>query len=187
MSCRGVVGLVLADSCASMPQLAGEVTKLRLRLPADTITTLDRFESSGEFNHPEYRTAVNEFYSRYVCRLSSPPGCLLRTAANLKNNPVYETMNGPNELVIRGNLKDWDRTERLDSITVPTLILAGRYDEVSPECSETLHRGISGSQLKIFEHSAHLPHIEEKESYLHHVGAFLAHVDTALMRRQHPS
>lgn len=183
-----VASLILADSCASMPQLAGEVMRLRLQLPADTVATLERFEVLGNFEHPDYRAAVNVFYSRHVCRRSSKPECLQRTASNLKGNPVYETMNGPNELVIVGNLKDWDRRDRLSEITVPTLIVVGRYDEVSPVCAETLHRGIAGSQLNIFEHSAHLPHIEEKENYLQIVAAFLAQVDADLKNpRQHLS
>lgn len=184
----GVGSLILADSCASMPQLAREVMRLRLKLPADKVATLEQFEAQDNFDHPEYREAVNAFYDRHVCRRSSKPACLLRTASNLKGNPVYETMNGPNELVIVGNLKGWDRTDRLSEITVPTLIVVGRYDEVSPACSETLHRGIADSQMKIFEHSAHLPHIEEKENYLQTVAAFLAQVDADLKNPpQHPS
>lgn len=185
---EGVAGLILADSCASMPQLAKEVQRLKAQLPAETVATLDRFEAAGDFQHPQYREAVADFYHRHVFRLADYPPCLLRTAVNLKNNAVYETMNGPNELVITGNLRDWDRTERLPDITVPTLILAGRFDEVAPVCSETLHRGIAGSQLKIFEHSAHLPHIEEKENHLHTVATFLARVDAGLTNpRKHPS
>lgn len=174
---QGVTSLILADSCASMPQLEQELKRLKSELPDEIIATLDRFEATGDFHNPEYRAAVGEFYKRHVCRLSAMPDCLLRTTENLKNNPVYETMNGPNELVITGNLKDWDRTGRLSKITTPTLILAGRYDEVTPACSETLHQGISGSQLTVFESSSHIPHIEEEDKYLSVVSGFLSQVD----------
>lgn len=181
---EGVASLILADSCASMPQMEQQIERLRSKLPPETIAILDRFEAAGDFENAEYREAVSEFYHRHVFRQDPYPPFLLRTASNLRNNAVYETMNGPNELVITGNLKDWDRTEQLCVISVPTLILEGRYDEVSPACSETLHRGIAGSQLKIFEHSAHLPHIEEKQNYLQTVAAFLAQVDADLMSRR---
>ncbi|VGO19904.1 proline iminopeptidase-family hydrolase [Pontiella sulfatireligans] len=174
---QGVASLILADSCAGMLQLEQEIKRLKSGLPPETIAILDRCEAIGDFQNPEYRVAVAAFYKRHVCRLSEFPDCLLRTTANLKDNPVYETMNGPNELVITGNLKDWDRTSRLSEITIPTLVLVGRCDEVTPACSETLHRGIAGSQLVVFEESSHIPHIEEEGKYLGVVSGFLSRVD----------
>ena len=41
-------------------------------------------------------------------------------------------MQGPNEFVITGTLKDWDITGRLAEIEVPTLITAGAHDEFTP-------------------------------------------------------
>ena len=117
------------------------------------------------------------FYKRHVCRLAEWPEPLLRSLDNLTDNPVYETMNGPNEFMVIGNLRDWDRTDRLNEISAPTLITVGRYDELTPACAETLHRGILNSQLVIFEESAHLAHLEETENYLHTVADFLADVE----------
>jgi proline-specific peptidase len=174
---QGVASLILADSCASMPQLKKEIKRLRSQLPEKIIATLEHFEATGDFRNPEYREAVGQFYKRHVCRLSAMPDCLRRSAENLRNNPVYQTMNGPNELVITGNLKEWDRTDQLAKLSVPTLILAGRYDEITPACSETLHQGIADSQIVIFEESSHLPHIEEEEKYLHVVSGFLSQAD----------
>jgi proline-specific peptidase len=102
---------------------------------------------------------------------------LERTGVNLINNPVYETMNGPNEFMALGNLKDWDRTDRLREITVPTLITVGRYDERTPACAETLLKGIPGSKMVVFEESAHVGHLEETEKYLTVVAGFLAQVE----------
>ncbi len=174
---QGVASLVLADSCASVPQLRKELERLKSELPPETVATLNRFEATGDFQAPEYRAAVAEFYKQHVCRLPALPDYLLRSAGNLKNNPVYKTMNGPNELVVSGNLKDWDRTNRLLEIRVPTLVLSGRYDEITPACSETIHRGIAGSRLAVFEKSSHTPHIEEQGRYLELLSRFLSGAD----------
>jgi len=174
---QGVASLILADSCASMPQLEQEVKHLKSQLPEETIAILDHFEATGDFSNPEYRAAVTEFYKRHVCRLSAMPDCLRRTTENLKNNPVYETMNGPNELVITGNLRNWDCIDQLAEISIPTLILVGRYDELTPACSETIHQGVAGSKLVVFEESSHIPHIEEEDKYLSVVSGFLSQVD----------
>ncbi|MGH2403465.1 MAG: proline iminopeptidase, partial [bacterium] len=84
-----------------------------------------------------------------------------------------ETMNGPNEFIVIGNLKNWDRTDRLGEISVPTLITVGRYDELTTTCSETLHRGIPNSRTVIFEESAHLAHLEEPDKYRQVVADFM--------------
>jgi proline-specific peptidase len=87
-------------------------------------------------------------------------------------------MNGPNEFTVTGNLKDWDRTERLGEIVVPTLITVGRYDEVTPACAETMHQRLPHAQMRVFEHSAHTAHLEETEAYLRVVATFLQQVES---------
>jgi proline-specific peptidase len=124
---------------------------------------------------------VWEFYQRHLCRVAPPwPDPLQRAIAHVANDPVYETMNGPNACMVLGKLKGWDRTERFGEITAPTLITVGRYDEITPVCAETLHQGIPHSQMVIFEKSAHLAHIEEPERYLRLVSDVLAKVEALL-------
>jgi proline-specific peptidase len=93
-------------------------------------------------------------------------------------------MGGPNEFIVIGNLKDWDRIDRLDEITVPTLITVGRYDEITPTCAETMHRRIPHAQIQVFEHSSHMAHLEETASYLQVVADFLTHVETGQSSRR---
>jgi proline iminopeptidase len=80
---------------------------------------------------------------------------------------------GPNEFTATGNLKNWDITARLPEIKVPTLVICGRYDEATPNIAETIHKGILGSKLVIFENSAHLVMWEEEEKYLKTVREFI--------------
>jgi proline iminopeptidase len=100
----------------------------------------------------------------------------------LEGNAVYETMNGPNEFMVVGNLKDWDRIDRLGGIKVPTLVTVGRYDEITPACAETLHRGIAQAELRLFPDSSHTAHLEESDAYLQVVREFLARAEA-----RHPS
>ncbi len=82
-------------------------------------------------------------------------------------------MNGPTEFHVIGTIKNWDRTNRLAEIHVPTLITSGRYDESTPLLNEVLHKGIAGSEWVLFEHSSHMAHVEERELYLATVKAFI--------------
>ena len=61
-----------------------------------------------------------EFYKRHVCRVDPFPDYVQRTFAGLAEHPdVYMHMQGPNEFVITGTLKDWDITARLGEIRRP--------------------------------------------------------------------
>ena len=176
----GVVSLTLASTSASIRQFVAEAARLKAELPPDIFATMQRCEANEEYDDPDYLAAVDEFYARHLIRLSDVPDCVQRTSAILDGNPVYLTMNGPNEFVVIGNLKDWDRTDRLAEITTPTLITVGRYDEITPACAETLRQGIPNSRMVVFEQSGHLAHVEETDKYLRTVSEFLAGVEKTL-------
>lgn len=173
----GITSLTLASTSASIQQFVAEADKLKAALPQDTRTVMEHYEQAQDWRHPDYETAVMVFYQRHLCRLDPWPDCLQRSSHNLDDNAVYASMNGPNEFIVTGTLRDWDRTDRLNEIRVPTLITVGRFDEIPPACAETLHCGIPGSQLRVFEHSAHVAHIEEPEAYQTTLAAFFAHVE----------
>jgi proline-specific peptidase len=170
--------LVLASGAASTAECVAGMNAWRRELPAEVQATLARYEATGEYEHPDYKAAVEVLYRRNFCRVRPYPKPLA-VAIERMAVPVYETMWGPNEFTCTGNLMDWDRTDRLGEIRVPTLITCGRYDEVHPSCAETLRRGIPGSELVVFEESAHLAHLEEPERYLAVLRGFLERVEAA--------
>lgn len=167
----GVHSAVLASTSASVPQHREQITKLRKQMPPTVGSTLDRHE--GDYDHAGYRAALLRFYERHLCRLTEWPPVLLESMRQQDGNAAYRAMLGPNELVLTGNLAEWDRTDRLNEITVPTLVTVGRFDEVTPACAQTLCRGIPGARLVTFERSAHMPHLEETAHYLDVLGTFL--------------
>lgn len=69
----------------------------------------------------------------------------------------------------------FDTRALLDRLAVPTLILAGREDWITPprEAAEPLHARITGSQLALFEQSGHFPFAEEPARFLETVSDFL--------------
>lgn len=77
-----------------------------------------------------------------------------------------------------GNLPSYDLTSRLHEIQVPTLIVVGRHDWITPvAASEEIAAGIPNSELVIFEHSGHSPQLEENEKFVATVRDFLARHD----------
>jgi pimeloyl-ACP methyl ester carboxylesterase len=59
-----------------------------------------------------------------------------------------------------------DDRDALRALTVPTLIIAGRYDVIcGAHWAEQLHALIPGSRLEILERSGHFGHLEEPERF----------------------
>lgn len=172
----GLASLTLASTSASMAQFVRNALACKAQLPADVLEVMERFEANGDYHAPEYEEVSALFYQRHVCRLPEWPDALLRTIANLDGNRSYEYMQGPNEFVVTGTLRDWDRSADLGRIDVPTLVTTGRFDEMG-DSGETLRRSIPGARLAVFEESSHTPHLEEPEAYEGALREFLGAAD----------
>lgn len=78
------------------------------------------------------------------------------------------------------NTRTYDVRSRLGTIQVPTLVMCGRHDWITPiDQSEFMAEHIPGAKLVVFEHSGHGPMSEENEAYLATVRAFLGQAQAA--------
>ncbi len=175
---EGLASVTIASSPASMIQWVAEANRLREELPPEVQQALLRHEAAGAYDHPEYKTAMQVFYDRHVCRIVPNPDYVSRSFESIDRNPeVYHTMNGPSEFHVVGTIKTWDIIPRLGEIAVPTLVTSGRYDEATPLIASTVHEGIPGSRWVLFEESSHMPHAEEPERYMQVLDEFLSGVE----------
>jgi proline iminopeptidase len=172
----GVQSLIFASPCLSTAHWIRDAASHREALPRDVQMILNHHEKAGSVNCPEYQGAALLYYKRYLCRLDNWPEPLEKSYLRL-GSQVYDTMWGANEFWVTGNLRDYDRTDRLRELTVPTLFTCGRYDEATPETIKLYHGMTPGSEMVVFEKSAHMPHLEESERYLGVVADFLRKVE----------
>jgi len=168
-----LASVVSVGGLCDVPFAAREMRRLVRELPARTRRVLDRYGRRGEFTHPAYEAAMMEFYRRHVCRLRPWPEGVASALAKM-SRPVYQTMNGPNEFTIVGNIRDIDFTGELRRISVPTLVIHGKYDEVTPAVGRRIHAAVPGARLRIFPRSSHLSFWEQRPEYMRLVGDFLA-------------
>jgi proline-specific peptidase len=173
----GLVSLVLASTCASLPAFAVETGRLKESLPAEVQETIDRHEAEGTTDDPAYEEAAMAYYSQWVCRLDPWPEHVMRSFMNLREE-VYGTMQGP-EWNVTGNLKDWDVTARLGELDLPVLVTSGRYDEITPALVRPLVEGIRGAESVVFEESAHFAMAEEPDRYCEVLESFLGRAEAA--------
>lgn len=163
---------IISNSAASIPLFAANVARLKSELDAATQSAIDRHEAAATTHSAEYQAAIRTWNETFLCRKVPWPQELEDAFRNM-GAEIFETMFGPSDFRIVGTVKDWDVFDRLDEIAVPTLLIAGRYDECSPEHMREMHQRIKGSRFEFFESSAHLPFIEEPERFDHVLREFL--------------
>jgi proline iminopeptidase len=72
-------------------------------------------------------------------------------------------------------LADFDISDRIRAITVPTLILVGGDDWVTPlSQARRIHSVLPHAELAIFAASGHYPFVEEHERFIARVGGWIA-------------
>ena len=176
---KGIVSLTLASTSPSSRSFVEGARELVRKLPGDTHKTIELCEAEGTTDSPEYQVACMVFYQNHLCRIQPWPASLLRSMANVFVSPVYGHMWGPSEFTCTGNLKDWDRENRIAEIQAPTLITTGRYDEMVVPIAEMMHASIPNSELRIFEDSSHCAHAEEPEPYAQVLRDFFRRTEAA--------
>jgi 3-oxoadipate enol-lactonase len=74
----------------------------------------------------------------------------------------------------RGMAQRIDHTDFLSRIVVPTLVIVGRHDQLTPVSeSEMMHRGITGSRLQVIEDAGHISNLEQPERFNRSLSEFL--------------
>jgi proline iminopeptidase len=170
---RNLRSMTTIGGLHSVPLTIAEMQRMKRKLPARVVRTLEKYEAKGDYDSRAYQKAVMIFYRKHICRLRVWPKELTYSLNHI-SKPVYFTMNGPNEFTIIGNIRYWDVTEKLGSIHVPALVLTGQYDEVSPKVGRAIHRGIAGSRLVIFPGCSHTPFWENRAAFMQTVAGFLS-------------
>jgi proline iminopeptidase len=163
--------LILIDTCGDIRWVQENAPKaLASRgFDPDTVELARRF-FNGEIRPEEMQAAMRKFGSAYYHR----PSLLLL---------VREVISGlrmktrPDALIFGFGqlLRGWTVMDRLNEITVPTLILAGRHDfQFPPEHQASLATGIPNAHLKIIDGAGHNAHSEKPTVVNEEIKRFLA-------------
>jgi len=173
---RHLKALVVSNMTASIPSYVRRLEELRSHLPRTLLDQMLAFEAAGDVENPEYLDLVQRhLYNHYICRLSPWPEAVVRGFAHIAN-PVYHTMQGPNEFVVTGTFAQWDRWADLSAIAVPTLLIVGRHDTMDPEDIAEMGRRIPHSRVGVCEQGSHLACWDDADAYFDHLTRFLRDV-----------
>ncbi len=169
-----VKSLILANTLADTKTAYESMRNMINELSAEDRKKIEHYEARRAFDSPEYENVLMKIYKKHVCRADPFPREVSYTLENT-NLDVYGLMWGPNEYVLMdtARLRGWDVRDRLHEITVPTLVLTGRYDEIAPEIAKDIAERIPNAKLYEFTNSSHMSLWDEPKEHYRVVDRFL--------------
>jgi proline iminopeptidase len=173
---EGVASLVFASPALNVDRWSEDARELLKGLPEDTRLLIERHESEGTTDAPEYQEAVMDYYKLYLSRSDPWSPDLLATFEGF-NTELYGYMWGPSEFTATGTLQNYNREPDLPKLDLPVLFTTGRYDEAMPETVKHFHSLVPGAEMRIFENSAHITMLDEPDAYAEAIRSFLNKVD----------
>ena len=176
--------LILCGTFSSTSRMNEVFVKMKDKMAPELRNRIEKLEKSGLFGHgkdyeknrytAEYMVAAwGEGYFPYLYQNRPDPNYDPIASGNTAWDVYREMWGSDGEFIIDGNLKSAEYTDKLSTITVPTLIMAGDHDECDPSLSRTMNEKIRGSKLVILPKSGHMSFVDQP-------GLFIAAVDSFL-------
>ncbi|RRA49296.1 proline iminopeptidase-family hydrolase [Acidipila sp. EB88] len=170
---RHLRGLVISNMTAGITAYLRRTAQWKLRLAPDILARLRMLESKGAYDSPEYQQIMTEdLYPQMICRTKPWPEPVTR-AFRHANERIYLQMQGKSEFLVTGNLRNWERWDRLPEIKVRTLTIGARYDEMDPEDMKKMATLMGNASSIICENGSHLCMWDDQAFYFQHLLAFL--------------
>ncbi len=161
-------GLVISNMMSSVPAYNRYATEVLMpAMNQDDLVEIRAIESAKDFANPHYmELLVRSYYIDHILRMSTLPEPVRYSFEQL-NHDLYETMQGPSELGIshEASLAEWDRTNDLQHIINPTLVLGGRHDTMDPLFLEMMATRIPSGSSYICENGSHFAMYDDQEAY----------------------
>ena len=177
-----IKGLIISNMMASGPDYTRYVKEvLGPQMDPAVLTEVMDIEANNDFSNPRYmELLMDHFYTEHLLRMPVEQWPQSVNLAFRHMNPeVYVYMQGPSEFGLVGDvvLKDWDVTEQLSSITVPTLVIGATHDTMDPEYMKWMAGEVSNGRFLLCPNGSHLSQYDDQKIYIGGVIQFMKDVD----------
>jgi len=175
-------GLIISNMMASGPEYTRYVKEvLGPQMDPVVLEEVMAIESRGDFSNPRYMELLMEhFYTEHLLRMPLEQWPQSVNLAFRHMNPeVYVYMQGPSEFGLVGDvvLKDWDVSEKLSGIRVPTLVIGATYDTMDPEHLKWMSEQVEHGRFLLCPNGSHLSQYDDQKTYMRGVIQFMKDVD----------
>ncbi|CAM3124797.1 proline iminopeptidase-family hydrolase [Lactiplantibacillus plajomi] len=127
-------------------------------------------EQRGQWQNPHYRALIRTLYHRYVNRHHPE---LMAHQIDIQAKPVYNYFQGDNEFVLEGDLGDWDFSEQLKTIQVPTLLSFADHETMPLATAERMAKNMPHARLAVTPDSGHNHMVDNPEVFFTNLRNYL--------------
>ena len=162
---KGLVISNMMSSCPAYNAYAQDV--LMPAMDQAALAEIKELEARGDTDNPRYMDLLlQHHYELHVLRMPAAewPEPVARMMRHI-NPAVYVPMQGPSELGLSGKLLEWDRTEDLGRIEVPTLVIGARHDTMDPAFMADMARRLPNGRYLHCPNGSHLAMYDDQETY----------------------
>lgn len=151
----GIRALILASPILSSKLWAADADTLISSLP-EAISVVLKNDIEGIKQDSVALNAAMDFYIQTYGARKRPLSRDFDSTFSQNAQNVMEYLWGTSEFIPKGSLKNYDRTNALQSIRVPVLYIIGDYDEVRPNTARYYQRLTRNSYITIIENAGHM-------------------------------
>ena len=172
-------GLVISNMMMSIPAYNEYARSVLMpAMDQEVLAEIKGLEGSGETETPRYMELLNDHYLKHVLRLPADewPDPVNRAFARI-NRSIYVPMQGPSELGASGLLENWDRTNDLETINVPTLVIGATYDTMDPAHMEMVAGRIPHGRFLLCRNGSHMAMYDDQVTYFRGLIDFIVDID----------
>jgi proline iminopeptidase len=167
--------LVISNMMASIPAYNAYAKKvLEPKMDQAVLGQILDMEKTGKTEQSAYMNLLMpNWYEQHILRRPAAqwPEPVLRAEENMNRN-FYVTMQGPSEMGASGRLLNWDRFNDLKRITIPTLVVSGKYDTMDPAYMAAMAKQLPKGELAA-TNGGHMDMYDDQPTYFAKLIAFL--------------
>jgi proline iminopeptidase len=167
--------LIISNMMASIPAYNDYAkTVLEPQMDQAALKQILDMERTGKTEQPDYMgLLMPNWYSQHILRRPADqwPDPVIRGFGHM-NRHIYVLMQGPSEMGASGTLEKWDRFADLKRITVPTLVISGKYDTMDPAYMARMAKELPNGELAA-TNGGHMAMYDDQPTYFAKLMAFL--------------
>jgi proline iminopeptidase len=172
--------LVISNMVDSIPAYNDYAHKVLMRsMDPKALAQVQQLEAEHRTDDPRYmQILLPMHYEKHLLRMpyAQWPEPVVRSFGHV-NEHIYQLMQGPSELGASGRLEHWDRSADLHRITVPTLVIAARYDTMDPGYMAGMAKRLPKGQFLLCPKGSHMAMYDDQQAYFDGLIRFLRGVE----------
>jgi len=177
---QNLKGLIISNMMASGPAYNEYANKVLMPAMDQTaLAEIKALEAKKDYENPRYmELLLPNHYVHHILRIPVEqwPDPVNRAFKHI-NPDIYIPMQGPSELGLSGKLLNWDRTNDLAQIAVPTLVIGAKYDTMDPAHMEMMSKKVQHGRYLFCPNGSHLALYDDQKVYMEGVTRFILDVE----------